>query len=114
MIYPKTILLATLVSLLSFTACGSESSTNQKKSDNETNSITTATESSQTATSTLIDIDVHCEEKQTPSTMQNYITTFTGDTIIKDTENTKISLFINSNNEKKVCLVNGSAHIIRE
>lgn len=96
--YNKNIITASVLAILSFTACsgGSSSST-----------------SDPVQTPQNIAIDVVCEDTPDASAMQNYITTLSGDTIIKDTNDTTISLFIDSDNVKKVCLVNGSAHIQR-
>ncbi len=60
---------------------------------------------------TIIDIDVNCT---TPATISTYITVNSGDVIVKDDENTTISIYHDINNTKKVCLVSGLAHIIRK
>ena len=49
-----------------------------------------------------------------PDTIDEYITLKSGDQIVKDEEETKISILHDENNLKKVCLKYGIAHINRE
>jgi len=60
---------------------------------------------------TMIPIDVNCT---TPATIATYITVNSGDVIVKEEENTTISIYHDVNGTKKVCLVSGLAHIIRQ
>ena len=53
------------------------------------------------------------EEKITVTTCENYITLQTNDTLVKDDNNTTVKIIHDSNNTKQVCIVTGSAHIIR-
>ena len=65
-----------------------------------------------TSTSTIA-ITVAC--KTTPSALDidTYETLLSNDTVVKDDSNTTVSIYHDSNGNKKVCLVNGSAHIVR-
>lgn len=49
----------------------------------------------------------------TPASVTDYIELKSGDQIVKDEENTIVSIFHDENNIKKVCLKNGTAHINR-
>ena len=61
-----------------------------------------------------IDINETCITTPTSSDISNYITLESGDTIIKDADNTVISTYHDVNGTKKVCLVSGSAYILRK
>lgn len=70
--------------------------------------------SGDTNTTTItIAIDVACIANPTLSDIDTYITTLSGDSIVKDDENTTISIFQDTNNVKKVCLESGVAHLLR-
>ena len=49
----------------------------------------------------------------TPATIADYIELKSGDQIVKDNENTSITILHDENNIKKVCLKSGTAHINR-
>lgn len=65
---------------------------------------------------TMIPIDINCSTTTPPDAADilNYITVNSGDVIVKEEENTTISIYHDINGTKKVCLVNGLAHIIRQ
>ena len=63
---------------------------------------------------TMIPIDMNCTVSPTQTDIANYITVNSGDVIVKDDDNTTISIYHDVNNTKKVCLVSGLAHIIRK
>ena len=65
------------------------------------------------STTITIAIDVDCIANATAADIDTYITLLSGDSIVKDDENTTISILVDTNNLKKVCLESGSAHIIR-
>lgn len=96
MIKIASLSLLTLITL-SFTACGGGSDDASFKNSE-----------------TLIDITIPCQTTPTQTDIANYITVNSGDVIVKDDENTTISIYHDINNTKKVCLVSGSAHIIRK
>jgi hypothetical protein len=57
-----------------------------------------------------IAIDVNCT---TLNTIDEYITLKSGDQIIKDEEDSNITIFHDENGVKKICLQSGKAHINR-
>ena len=65
------------------------------------------------ASVTQIQITVACVTSPTLTDIDAYITLLSGDTIVKDEDNTTISTFHDIDGVKKVCLVSGSAHIVR-
>ena len=83
-------LLGTLVVL--FTACGGGSDAHFRNAN-------------------IIPIDVNCT---TPATISTYITLQSDDVIVKEENNTTISIYHDINLNKKVCLVSGKAYIIRK
>ena len=83
---------------LSFTACGGGSDDASFKNSE-----------------TMIDIDVNCTVgTQTQTTIDTYIPVYSGDVIVKDDENTSVSIYHDINGTKKICLEYGNAHIIRK
>jgi hypothetical protein len=60
-----------------------------------------------------IDIDVNCTVAPNQTTINTYIPVYSGDVIVKDDDNTSI-IYHDINGTKKVCLVSGSAHIIKQ
>ena len=50
----------------------------------------------------------------TVTSCETYITLQSNDLLVKDTANTSVKIVHDGNNNKKVCVVSGSAHIIRE
>ena len=87
----------TLLILASFTACGGGSDDASFKNSE-----------------TMIDIDTNCTVSPTQTDIDTYIPVYSGDVIVKDDDNTTISIYHDINNTKKVCLVSGLAHIIRK
>jgi len=78
---------------ISFSACGGGSDASFENSE------------------TMIPIDVNCT---TPATIATYITVNSGDAIVKEEENTTISIYHDINGTKKICLESGKAYIIRK
>lgn len=60
-----------------------------------------------------IPITMQCVSSPTAADIDAYETLISADTIVKDEDNTTISTFTALDGEKKVCLVSGSAHIVR-
>ena len=54
------------------------------------------------------------EEKIVITSCEDYIITQTNDLLVKDDDNTTIKVIHDVNGTKKVCVLSGSAHIIRE
>ena len=63
---------------------------------------------------TLVSIDVNCTAVPTPVDIATYIDLNSGDVIVQDDANTTIKTYHDINGTKKVCLVSGTAHIIRK
>jgi len=61
----------------------------------------------------IINIDTYCVEDETLEAINTYHNIQYGDTIVKDENSTVIEIYHKSDNTKSVCLVNGSAHIVR-
>lgn len=59
---------------------------------------------------TIIQIDVNCT---TPATINTYIPLQSGDTIVKNDDNSSIEIYHDVDGIKKVCIVSGSAQIVR-
>jgi len=92
-------LVAIITIAISFDAC----------SDSDTKS----TDDSNKTVVTTIEIDVPCTVDTTTSDIESYITLESGDTIIKDEDNTTVSIFYDAEGNEKVCLVEGKAHLLR-
>lgn len=60
---------------------------------------------------TIVPINITCT---TPATIDTYIELQSNDTIVKNQENTKVEIYHDVNGLKKVCLVSGSASIVRQ
>ena len=91
LLYSKRyVFISITASILFFTACGGGGggSTTEIVLDNSSNTITVTS----------------CE---------NYIIINDGDSLVKDTTDTVVKIIHDSNNVKKVCVVSGSAHIVR-
>lgn len=58
-------------------------------------------------------VGITCVTTPTATDIDGYETLESGDTIIKDDDNTSISIYHDVDGLKKVCLVSGSAHILR-
>ena len=61
-----------------------------------------------------IAINVTCTLDSTADDIATYVTTISGDSIVQDLTNSRVAMFIDSTNEKKVCLVSGRSHIERK
>lgn len=59
---------------------------------------------------TLIPIDVNCTN---PATIATYIPLQSGDVIVEDS-NATVKTYHDINGTKKICLVSGTAHIVRK
>lgn len=57
---------------------------------------------------TIIPISISCTEA-----ISTYQELLSGDAIVKDDENTTLSIYHDTDGNKKVCLVSGTAHIVR-
>ena len=58
----------------------------------------------------IIQIDVNCT---TVADIATYISLQSNDAIVKNDNNTSVSIYHDLNGTKKICLVSGSAHILR-
>lgn len=74
----------------------------------------TADDTSGEVVTQKIPIDVNCTAISTSVDIATYITTISGDSIVEDVTGTMVSIFVDANNVKKVCLVSGRAHIERK
>jgi len=92
-----SILIITILTF-SFIACDGKSDASFSNDENN--------ESSET----LINIDVNCT---TPATVSEYITLNSGDLIVED-DSAVVNIYHDANETKKVCLVSGTAHILRK
>lgn len=81
---------------ISFTACGGDDHGSFKNSEE------------------LIPITTNCAANPTALDISGYITLYSGDVIVKDSNGSQISIYHDSNGVKKVCIVTPSAHIIRK
>ena len=57
-------------------------------------------------------IDVVCVDSPSSSDIDTYIALSSGDSIVKSTDGTTVSIYHDENGNKKVCLVSGSAYIV--
>lgn len=93
------LIIVTIIVVSVFSGCGN------------TDEASFETSSSSSGSSTItIAIDVTCT---TPATIDTYIELKSGDTIVKNSDNTSIETYHDATGAKKVCLVSGSASIIR-
>ncbi len=89
----KNIIISLLIITTIFTSCGDNaSSTSQPQ---------------------IIDIKTYCVEETTIESIKTYITLEKDDLLVNDENDTKIEIYHDENDNKKVCLINGSAHILR-
>ena len=89
------LLILTFITSISFIACGGSDAS---FSDSETK----------------VDITIPCITTPTATDIANYITLNSGDTIVQTTTtNTVISTYHDTDGVKKVCLVSGSAYILK-
>lgn len=86
------ILLSTII--LAFTSCGGSGSASFK--------------------SAVEDISIPCVANPSSNDFDRYITLNSGDKIVNDTPDAKVTTYHNANGEKKVCLNSGKAHIVRK
>lgn len=61
-----------------------------------------------------IDINISCITTPSSLDIDSYITLISADTIVKAEDNTTIKTYHDVNENKKVCLVSGSAYILRD
>ena len=101
-----SIIVASAVVTISFTACGSSNSVQTVATP-----TATSTPSPVEAVVEKIDINVNCT---TPPSINSYIELKKGDKIIKDEQNSTISIYHDENSQKRACLDRGIAHIERE
>ena len=62
---------------------------------------------------TEIDINVKCLPNPTGTDIENHISLLEKDSVVKDEDNTTVSIYYDTQGTKKVCLVEGKAHILR-
>ena len=94
-------MLLMIVSLVLLVACGGSGSATKPVDTNESKTVS-------------IEIDRDCIANHTVEAISTYITLKSGDTIVRDETNTKIEMYQGDDDTKAVCIVNGSAHIVRE
>jgi hypothetical protein len=82
---------------LAFTACGGGGGSDSAFTNSET----------------IISIDVNCTTA-TATAIADYIVLETDDVIVKDGNNTVVEIYHDLGGNKKICLVSGSADIIRK
>ena len=63
---------------------------------------------------TKIAIDVNCTTPSTPALINSYISLYSGDVLVQGENNTTVETYFDANGTKKVCLVSGTAYIIRK
>lgn len=61
-----------------------------------------------------VDINVTCVDNPSAANIDSYITIQSGDTLIKEEDNTSVSIYHDLNDIKKVCLVSGSAYLLKK
>ncbi len=66
-----------------------------------------------TEASQKIPITIECKTTPSAANIDAYVTLQSNDTIVKDDSNTSVSIYHNTNGNKKVCLNSGTAHIVR-
>ena len=103
----KELLLTTIIIFL-FSACGGGSDTEDTESMGSSGN--TISSKSSDSVDANIKITVACT---TPATIPTYYLLQSNDVIVKGSDDTEISLYHDSNNERRVCLVKGSASVIR-
>jgi len=81
---------------LSFNACGNSNSSEET-----------------TPTQKIISISTYCVSNPSLQAIGTYIEVEAGDTLIRDENNTVIDTYSDSSGLIRVCLVSGSAHIVR-
>ena len=94
---------------ISFIACG-DSSSSKNSISNDTNESNNTTEPIEEDLFEKISIDVNCTS---PDTVSDYITLRSADQIIKDEEDSNITILHDQEGIKKVCLQSGKVHIQR-
>lgn len=92
----KTVTFLTII-ITSFTACGGGGSSSSFENSE-----------------TLIPITIACVTNPTSTDIDLYETLNSGDVIIKDTSDAVVSIYHDVLGNKKVCLVSGIAHIVRQ
>ncbi len=61
----------------------------------------------------IIEIKIYCIEETTLEAIETYVTLQKDDIVVNDEKNTQVEIYHDENDNKKVCLINGSAHILR-
>ena len=65
------------------------------------------------ATQTTIDISRYCVANPTAQAIGTYLEIEAGDTIVKDENVTVVETYSDTSGKLRVCLVSGSAHLVR-
>lgn len=60
-----------------------------------------------------VNIDVSCVNDPDSTDIDTYITILSGDTLVKENNNTTVSIYHDINNLKKICISTGSAYLLR-
>jgi len=63
---------------------------------------------------TLVPISINCVTAPTANDISTYIDMQSGDILVQDGDNTSVKTYHDQNGTKKICLVSGSAHLIRD
>lgn len=97
----KNLLVVTLLVLvtLSFNACGGGGGDDAGFTN--------------TSSENRINIDVNCITPVTTVAINSYVTMLSGDVLVQATNNTVVETYHDTNGTKKICLVSGSAYLIR-
>jgi len=93
----KNIIKVAMLSLLTlgFSACGGGSDASFENSE------------------TIIPVTIDCVTTPDSNDIATYITLSSGDVIVKDDDNTSVSIYHDINGTKKICLEYGVAHIVK-
>ena len=97
----KNLLLITLTTLVtvSFSACGGGGGDDAGFSN--------------TTTENRVDINITCITPVTTTAINSYVTMLSGDVLVQATNNTTVETYHDTNGTKKICLVSGSAYVVR-
>ena len=97
----KNLLIMTLITLvtISFNACGGGGGDDAGFSN--------------ATTENRINIDVTCITPVTTVAINSYVTMLSGDVLVQATNNTTVETYHDTNGTKKICLVSGSAYLVR-
>ncbi len=61
----------------------------------------------------IINIETYCVQNTTLEAINTYVTMQNGDILVDDEDGTVVEIYHDENDNKNVCLINGSAHILR-